>query len=219
MKDLMVIMDSFMKWIEPTLDEMKTKEVDFNCSSIQLECEDFSECKDISQEKTEMGYYQLKKTEYMDKLKEWERSKERAMEKHQDEKNEGNTLTADDIINLQKNDFLWGNEGKYEIWEEVNEQDEVSNKMLEFNRKRIRANVVVNKQEITSDDTGKKIPTQTEESNSPQPEASNTVIKETPKITGIKIDKTKPADLIVVTKEKAKEEEEYIQEAEQDTEV
>jgi hypothetical protein len=78
MKDLMVIMDSFMKWIEPTLDELKTKEVDFNCSNIQIECEDFSECKDISQEKIEMGYYQLKKNEYLDKLKEWEKNKAKA---------------------------------------------------------------------------------------------------------------------------------------------
>jgi hypothetical protein len=61
MKDLMIAMDSFMKWIEPALEEMGTKEVDFNCSSIQLECEDFTECKGISQEKVEMGYYQLKK--------------------------------------------------------------------------------------------------------------------------------------------------------------
>jgi hypothetical protein len=85
---------------------------------------------------------------------------------------------------LQKNNILWEKETKYEIWEEINEQDEVSNKFLEYNIGMVRVNVVINEQETTSKNTEETIPPQPVENNIP-------IEEEAPVIRNISVDRTK----------------------------
>jgi hypothetical protein len=60
--------------MEPEL-ENSTREIDFNRLNVQLECEDFIECKGISQQELEEDYYYFKKKEYLEKLVKWESMK------------------------------------------------------------------------------------------------------------------------------------------------
>jgi hypothetical protein len=61
LENLMEIMESFIKWMEPEMKENNSEEIDFNRLYVKLECEDFIECKGISQQKLEDGYYYFKK--------------------------------------------------------------------------------------------------------------------------------------------------------------
>jgi hypothetical protein len=73
-------------------------------------------------------------------------------------KDEGNNLSADDIINLQKNNILWKDENKYEIYEEENDNAEVANKFVEFSRGINRVNVITNEKRKSPNENEKESP-------------------------------------------------------------
>jgi hypothetical protein len=70
-------------------------------------------------------------------------------EQHDNAEREGNTLRVDDLIKLQKNNIMWGNETNYEIWKKKDDDNEMANKFIKYNRTREKINIVVAKPEDT----------------------------------------------------------------------
>jgi hypothetical protein len=64
-----------------------------------------------------------------------------------------------DIINRQKNDILWGNETGYDLWETTGKENEIAKKIVEYNGKVERINIITIKtEEETSSTTSTENP-------------------------------------------------------------